>query len=46
MTNHIDWELSQFVILRMLINRQAVTVRILLHHSTQPTDANAIGELQ
>lgn len=46
MTNHINWGVSQFVILQMLINRKAVTVRIPLHHLTQPNEANAIEELQ
>lgn len=35
MTNHISCELGQFVI-QMLVNRKFVTVRIPLHHPTQP----------
>jgi hypothetical protein len=46
MTNHINWELSQFGIIQMPINRKAVAVRIPLQHSTQPNDADAIEKIQ
>lgn len=35
MTNHINCELGQFVI-QMVVNGKSVTVRIPLHHPTQP----------